>query len=415
MQTIGDGRAVPALYHGWIVVGFGFVAAVFAWGLGLFGASVYLHALTSGEGWSISLVSGAITVFYMVNGVLLTAVGGGIDRWGPRPVVMVGTLALGGGVAGLGLATASWHLYLAFGVMGVGWASLSTTGIAAMLAPWFERQQGRAVSLALMGASVGSMLGVPALLFGIGTLGFDRAVLAAGLATLAVLLPFGLWALRWRGPGDLGLHADGARPVPLAEGAVPPAPPRLWTRAAAIRTRSLQTVAIGFALALGVQVGFLTHHVKLAEPALGVTGAGVLVAATGLAGLLGRMFLAAIADRVNVRRLAAVAIGLHCLSLVAIVAMPSPTVLILASLTFGFAVGNVTTLSPIIVRREFGAGSFGALYGTAATVIQFGLACGPVSIGLLRDHFGDYGPALACAAVVDFVALCIVLAGRKPD
>jgi cyanate permease len=48
-------------------------------------------------------------------------------------------------------------------------------------------------------------------------------------------------------------------------------------------------------------------------------------------------------------------------------------------------------------------------------VIQFGLACGPVLIGLLRDHFGDYGPALACAAVVDFVALCIVLSGRKPD
>src|SRR5690606_1896720 len=92
MPSRGDSRAVPGLYHGWIVVAFGFVAAVFAWGLGLFGASVYLHALTDGEGWSIALVSGAITVFYAVNAILLTGVGGSIDRWGPRPVVLVGTL-----------------------------------------------------------------------------------------------------------------------------------------------------------------------------------------------------------------------------------------------------------------------------------------------------------------------------------
>ena len=36
--------------------------------------------------------------------------------------------------------------------------------------------------------------------------------------------------------------------------------------------------------------------------------------------------------------------------------------IVAASLTYGLTVGNVTTLPSIIVRREFGAVSFGAVY-----------------------------------------------------
>jgi len=38
------------------VVAFCFLAAVFTWGLGVFGASVYLYEVTKARGWSISLL-----------------------------------------------------------------------------------------------------------------------------------------------------------------------------------------------------------------------------------------------------------------------------------------------------------------------------------------------------------------------
>jgi hypothetical protein len=56
---------------------------------------------------------------------------------------------------------------------------------------------------------------------------------------------------------------------------------------------------------------------------------------------------------------------------VAIGIYPSVPVLVVGSLVFGFAIGHVTTLSPVVVRREFGAEAFGSVYGGAATVIQF--------------------------------------------
>ena len=54
-----------------------------------------------------------------------------------------------------------------------------------------------------------------------------------------------------------------------------------------------------------MQVGFLTHHFALALPTLGSVGAGWLIGATGLAGLLGRLLLAKVIDQLDPRRYSA--------------------------------------------------------------------------------------------------------------
>lgn len=106
--------------------------------------------------------------------------------------------------------------------------------------------------------------------------------------------------------------------------------------------------------------------------------------------------------------LAAVALGLMGL-------FPVPFVLASASLVLGLTVGNVATLSPIIVRREFGAAAFGAIFGVASCGIQLATALGPSFYGLLHDAFGDYRIALLMAAVLDMGAAGIVMLGRpKP-
>jgi cyanate permease len=92
---------------------------------------------------------------------------------------------------------------------------------------------------------------------------------------------------------------------------------------------------------------------------------------------------------------------------------PSAAVLIAASLVYGYGIGHVTTLGPVVVRREFGAKAFGARYGSAATVIQLTSAFGPAILGLLRDGFGGYGPGLAIAAATTLAAcLALAIGGR---
>lgn len=402
------------MFYGWRVVGVCFAAAVFTWGFGVFGASVYLSEVSKAHGWATSVVSSAITVFYLTNACCLPAVGALIDRWGPRPVIGCGALLLAGGIAGVGQLTALWQLYAAFICMGLGYATMSVTGLSATVAPWFERHQGRSVALALTGASIGAMIVVPMLVLTISEVGFSDATFRAALLTVVVMVPLALVVLRFRGPGDIGLGRDGDPPsAELEPDAEPAAKVASTTWRSALRTFLLWSVPLGFALGLTVQIGFLTHHYALAEPTLGSEGAGWLVGATGFTGLLGRLLLARVADQVDTRLYSAGILVVQAVVLGAIALFPSATVLIAMSLVYGFCLGQITTLSPIVVRREFGAAAFGAIYGVTGTVIQFCSAFGPAFYGVLVDLFGGYGPVLAVAAGFELAAALVLMMGRR--
>lgn len=354
-------------------------------------------------------VASAITLFFLVSAAVQRLVGRSIDRWGPRPVLALGTLSIATGVALIGQVRAPWQLYPCFVLVGIGWSTLSTTGLAATVAPWFERHQGRSITLAIMGASVGAIAGVPLLLLALERLGLGAGLAVAGLVAACVLLPLIGRVLRFRGPADLGLRRDGDAPP---QGGAPPTASQPTARAANRRVL-LWTAAAGFALGLTVQIGFITHHLALAAPALGAAGAGLLVSATGVTAFAGRLVLARIVDRVDPRRLAAIIMALQTMALAAIAFSPAASVLIVASLVYGYGIGHVTTLGPVVVRREFGAAAFGATYGSAATVIQVVSALGPALFGVLRDAFGGYALVLGAAALTTTLGAIILTLGRR--
>lgn len=400
-------KRVP-IFYGWWMVAACVVIAVLSWGFGIFGVSVYLHAISQFRGWSLGVISSAVTFSFLIAAVASLWVGSAIDRFGPRPVMSGGAIAMATGLIGLGHVSEPWHVYAAFVVTSLGNACLSVTAITATLSPWFERHQGRAVSTAMLGASVGGMTGVPFLLLSIEWLGFQNAMLLAGVTLLVIVLPIAVFALR-KHPHDMGLHPDGEAP----QENITVAPARRWSRSEALRTMAFYSVVIAFGLGLTVQVGFLTHHVTLVAPALGAAAASAIVSVTALAAFLGRVALARYADHVDLRVTSCAVLLLAAVSLGSIAVFPVPIVLIGASVVYGLTSGNVTTLSPIIVRREFGASSFGAIYGVAWMGIGLASAFGPAFFGLLHDAFGGYGPALFIAAALDVVAAGVVLIGGR--
>ncbi|MGH7043989.1 MAG: MFS transporter [Acetobacteraceae bacterium] len=404
------------IFYGWWIVAACLTVTLVGNALGLFGAGVYLHTVVTAKGWPTALVSGAITLFYVVSAFLMIPMGSLLSRFGPRPVIAVGAAALALGVAGIGRVTEPWQIYAAFVVMGLGWACLSTPAAATTLAPWFERHQGRAVTIASLGASAGGMIGVPALLFGIGHIGFAATTTVAGLLAIGILFPLAGFVLRHR-PQDMGLVPDGGArnggPAGCPAGCVVAAmAARRWTRAGALRTVALRSTMATFGLALMVQVGFLTHQVTLSAPRLGTEGTAATVSATAAAALLGRLVLARFADHIDARLTAAWVLAAAAAGLCLLATAPAPAVFVGASILFGLTVGNVTTLAPIIVRREFGAASFGTVYGVASCGIQISIALGPIFYGSLHDAFNSYGPPLLMAAALDVLAAAIILSGR---
>jgi len=384
-----------------------------SWSLGTFGMGVYVYALTSAERFSVSTVSTAVTSAYVLSALLMVSVGKVITRRGSRDVVLTGVLALAIATASMPYCKQAWQLYGAFLMLGVGMACLSTNMVGSTLAPWFERMQGRAISTAMLGASIGGMTGTPLLLAGIHTWGFATTATLAATVAIAVVCPMAVWVLKTR-PQDIGQFPDGLAPAPQGATSAS-AQTAKWTLSQAMSTRQLRSHIAAFGVGQLVQVGFLSHHVPITAPTLGPEGAAMAVFSAALAAFVGRLLLARYADQIDIRKVGASVFMLAAASLAAMALLPGNWALMATSVSFGLTVGNVTTLSPMIVRREFGAASFGVVFGVAATLIQLSMAMGPSVYGILRDVFGGYGPALLlCSMLNVFSAAAIFWGGRKP-
>src|SRR5436305_12496180 len=174
-------------FYGWNVVGATFVMALGSFGLGFYGIAVYVATLQQLHGWSASTVSAPITAYYVAGALLTAAIAGVYERFGPRVVVAGGAVCMAASIAALGGVGRPWQLYPVFLVMSVGWGAMSGAAINIILAPWFQRRRGLAVSLAFNGATLGGVVVTPALILLIGALGFARAAGAAAVLAVAVL------------------------------------------------------------------------------------------------------------------------------------------------------------------------------------------------------------------------------------
>ena len=400
-------------FYGWNIVGATFVMAMVSFGLGFYGLAVYVATLQRLHGWSAAAVSAPVTVYY-VAGALLTAVIGGVyDRLGPRAVVAAGSIAMAAGVAALGLVTQPWQLYPVFLVMSVGWGAMSGAAINIVLAPWWQRRRGLAVSIAFNGATLGGVIVVPALIALIAAVGFRRATVAAAIVALIVLCAVALGVMR-RGPEDivrsLGLD-DPQVFVAGFQSSVAVVESR-W-RGDALRSWRFWSVSAPFALGLAAQVGVLTHLVALVTPVLGAGGAGRAVSTATAVAVLGRLATGLVVDRVNRRLVTCVTLAAQIAGVLLLARAASPGAVYVGCALFGVGVGNLTTLPGLILAVEWPRERFAALVGLVVGINQFTFAFGPSLVGVLRDRAGGYGPALLACAMLQAIAAVTILFGPR--
>ncbi|MBU8539063.1 MFS transporter [Falsiroseomonas tokyonensis] len=398
-------------FRGWRVAWAAFAVAVFGWGIGFYGPPVFLLAVQQARGWPVSLIASAITCHFLISALVVARLPALHRQFG-----VAGGTRLGGVLAGLGvlawaLATEPWQLFAATLISGAGWAMTGGAAINAMVAPWFSRRRPAALSLAYNGASVGGALFSP--LWGtlIAGLGFPQAALLLGAAIAGVL-----WWLSGRyfatGPEAFAQHPDG----------LPPASVTAAPRAAAVlpggllwRDRGFLTLAIAAALSLFAQIGLIVHLFSLMAGPLGTQGAGLAAGLATVCAVLGRSLAGWLMPESGERRL--VAAGNHAVqaagSLLLLASGGEQVPLLLAGLVlFGLGLGNLTSLPPMIVQREFTAGDTARAVALVTACGQAAYAFAPAGFGLLREAAG--APALfIAAAVLQAAAALVVLAGRR--
>jgi MFS family permease len=277
-----DEFRTPRPIAGWRVVATAFWMAVFAWGLGFYSLSLYVHRL--GEaGWSGTLLSAATTGYFLLGAAAIQGVERAAARFGRRRVALAGVLLLAGGVAALPRAGHPALLLAAYATMALGWAATSGTAISHVIGQWFEQRRGLALNLALTGASASGFLVIPPMAWAVAHWG-----VADGLAGVAAVLAVAtLAAVAWNlpepaGRGAVGAGADAGHPGagtgaggaqasqgPADANASNTAPSPTVARA----TEPLARVTALFAIGWLAQVAFLSQQMPLLVPKVGVAAA----------------------------------------------------------------------------------------------------------------------------------------------
>jgi len=405
---------VPKFY-GWRVVGAAFVLAFFGWGLGFYGPPVYLQAVREARGFSLAVVSAAVTLHFLAGAIVAANVPALYRRFGLPVVTKVAALALAVGVFGWAVAATPWQLFAATLVSGAGWAAMSGVAVNAVVAPWFSRARPAALGTAYNGASVAGLILSPLWVTAIVYMGFPAAAAAIGAATVIVT-----WflAARYfaRTPAEMSLAPDGdtpgARAAAVTAPHAKPLPGKLlW------RDIGFLTLAGGAALTLFAQIGLITHLYSLLVPALGNQWAGIVMGiGTGM-GMLGRILVGWLMPAGADRRLvagASYAVQI-CGALALLAASGTNVPLLLAGvLLFGFGIGNATSLPPLIAQVEFVKDDVSRVVALVVSIGQATYAFAPAVFGLIREFAGAGADAVvfALAALLYGLAIVVFLLGR---
>lgn len=410
------------MFYGWRVVAAAFVLATFGWGMGFYGPPVFLSVVSAGRGWSLTLVSTAVTVHFLTG----AAVGGNLralNRWlGIPGVTKLAALSLAAGIFGWATATAPWQLFVAALLSGAGWSAMSAAAVNAIISPWFIRTRPAALAMAYNGGSIGGVIFSPLWVAAIGTLGFPVAATAIGLVMLVTM-----WTLASlvfsKTPQQMGLAPDGdAMGTPVTsvapEGTEPLPGSRLW------RDPKFLTLSAAMAFGLFAQIGLTSHLFSLLTPALGAQQAGLAMGLATALAILGRTAMGWLMPLGADRRLVACASYAAQLagSLVFVAAVgTSVPLLLLGVILFGLGFGNATSLPPLIAQTEFVPEDVSRVVPLIVAVSQGGYAFAPAAFGLIRVY-GPYAsgaePGLApalflAAALAQGLAIAAMLLGRR--
>ena len=311
------------------------------------------------------------------------------------------------GVMLLALVTRPWHVYAAFAVMSVGWATVSGAAINIIVAPWFDRRRGLAVSWALNGASAGGIIIAPLLTFLTARFGFAFAILSVSASMLAILIPVEMVVLRPRRTDEydpMERTAGSDKAPQFSTASAPEAGFRLTTL---LRSGVFISISVPFALGLTAQVGFLTHQIGFLSPTIGTVAAGWAVSLTTFAAVLGRIATGSIADRFDRRAVACVNFIVQMLGM-AILAT-APAMLYLGCALFGLGVGNTTSLPGLLVQQEFQKQHFARIVSLVVAINQFSFAFGASLLGQLEHAERNYSAGLLACLSTEALAAFIVI------
>ncbi|RCS22638.1 MFS transporter [Phyllobacterium salinisoli] len=388
----------PRIFYGWIVVAAAFIITCLG-----FGSAYTFSAFVDPLQQAFSASRGSVSMVFSLAGGLyfgLGAISGPLaDRWGCRPLILIGMILMGLGLILAGLARSLEEVYAAYGLgvgLGIGCSYVPALGAVQR---WFVKRRGLASGLAVSGIGVGTLVMPPLASLLIEAFGWRCAYVILG--GFVIVLGAAMAALLHGDPQVCGLKPDGAI---LREDALSTVLTGTSVKEA-IRSRSfIGLYAACLLCALGVFIPFV-HLVPYAlDHGVGQSSAVLLLGAIGIGSTAGRFLLGGLADRMGRGR----SLMLMFFGMAFATAFWSISTgffgLAAFALVYGVFYGGWVALLPALVMDEFGGRHVSGIIGVLYTSVAVGTLIGPTAAGFVFDMYQSYMLPILASVCANLVA-----------
>jgi MFS family permease len=389
--------------YGWVIVAAGALMTCVSMGA-MFSLAVFLQPISVDTGWSRTGISTAMTIDFLAMGFAAFAWGAMSDRFGPKIVVLSGSLMLGLGLVLASRATSLVEFQLVFGLLVGTAAGAFYAPMMALASGWIENNRSLAVALVSAGAGTAPLTVAPFARWLIDNYDWRPAMLVVGIAAWILLIPAAF--LVRRPPVVLETK-------PPAPGVATPVEAVVATRMSAgeaLRTPQFAVLALAHFACCAAHSGPIFHMVTYAIGCgLPAMVAVSVYSLAGLSGLGGRLLLGVMADRLGAKPVLVGGLMVQALGAGAYLFARELGELYALSVVFGIAYGGVMPLYAILARDYFGPHIMGTVFGAISAMASLGMAFGPWAGGWVFDTYASYTWLYIGSFTVGLAAVAVAL------
>lgn len=363
--------------------------------------SVFKNALID-LGWSHTQASLPYTITIVTLSFALLVAGRIQDQFGPKKVLMLGTLMAGGGMVLSSLSISPMNLCLNFGLLtgtgiGFSYACLNPTAMK-----WFHTSRKGMVNGALATAfGLAALYLAPLTSYLISKFDLQVSLQILGIGLLLVAFP--LACSLTNPPKDF-------KPVPAKakqkSHATKQSDDVVWRDMLSTRPFYLLWFAYAFGASAGLMI--IANITSIAAEQASIMDGAYLVVALAIFNSVGRLGTGLLSDKIGALKTLGLAMLLQTVNMLLFSQFDSSFALIVGVGLTGIGYGTLLAVFPSVMADLYGLKNFGTNYGILYTAWGVGGFIGPVLAGWSVDTFGRYDLAyFLCAALVSIAAILL--------
>lgn len=373
--------------------------------------TMFVPEIQKTYGWSRASIQTSFTIFVLIQTWATPILGAAIDRYGPRPVILLGGLAAGLAWIVNSHAATLTGFYVGAAIGGIGASCVNACTVNNAL-KWFPDRRGLAVGLTAAGYGAGTIFTTLPIANMIQSSGISPTFLLFGIIQGAVILAAGFF-----------MRAPASREVKFSETVLQSR--RDYTLSEALRTPVLWILMLMFTCTITgglmavAQLSLIAQDFGVKD--IHVTFFAFSMAALPMALMLDRFmngfsrpFFGWISDHIGREKTMFVAFSLEAIGIICLATFGGHPVafVILSGIVF-LAWGEVYSLFGAITGDTFGTKHAGKIYGLL--FLSKGFAALFVPIGnVIMEATGTWATVLYTVAAMDFLAAFCALFVLRP-